>query len=1017
MTQISLRKGRLTFGLLARRLIYPWALAQMQGIVDACQDHDINLIYFPGGILFESDSFEAQHNIVYDLAAAADLDGIILSTSTVTEAIHDEGGIRDFLKRFHPRPVVGFERSLAGVPTVLKSEYESMTEILTHLIEVHGRRRIAYLNRAEAGPHAGRYRAYVDTLARYDIPYNPDLVFSAMVSRHRFGSQRPGIDFDAVVASDDDCGIPAMRLLQSQGVQIPDQVAVTGFDDVAESWAITPPLTTIAAPFHEMGGKAVEMLLSLLQGETVPAEVVLPCKLVVRQSCGCMPAEVTRTAVRSQMATPIAEPQTLDAVLAAHRDEILSDMRQIVSATPSGSYAAKLLLESFLADVAGQSPGAFLQTLNKILSRPDISGAEVQPWQDVLSTLRRWLLPCLDRATFALADDLWHRGRILIGKVVERAWAYHVMRAEKQARALRDIGRELIATFGVPRLMEVMAQGLPRLGFPRCYVALYETAQPYQYPREDVGQSKIVLSYVAQEQGPLNPDQPWFPSSKLLPDAMWPERQFTFVLEPLYFQNDQLGFALFEMGPREGTPYDALRGQISSALKGVRLTMQEEKRTHQLQTVAEMTMAASTILDMSELLQRVVDMAQTRFGLYHVHIYLLDEANASLVSTAGAGEIGRQLVAQNWSIPLADEHSLVARAARLRREELLNDVRTDPSWSPDPLLPDTQSELAVPLIAGDALLGIWHVQSANLNAFADNDVRIQGTLTREIAAALQTAKLFEQISLANAEIQTLNEQLEKENLGMMAELDVTRRLQQMLLPPERELGQVANLDVAGFMEPAEEVGGDYYDVLQYNHQIKFGIGDVTGHGLESGVLMLMLQTAVRTLLTSEEDDPVRFMDILNQTLYLNLQRMKSDKNLTLSLADYVAAPDRQCGRMRLTGQHESVIIVRKGGQVEVKDTVDLGLPLAVVSGIAPFVKEMSIDLAPGDSLVLYSDGVTEAQNEAMQFYGLERLCEVLSQNWDKSAAEVKQAVVADVRRFIGKQKIFDDLTLLVVKQL
>src|SRR5205823_10708024 len=115
-----------------------------------------------------------------------------------------------------------------------------------------------------------------------------------------------------------------------------------------------------------------------------------------------------------------------------------------------------------------------------------------------------------------------------------------------------------------------------------------------------------------------------------------------------------------------------------------------------------------------------------------------------------------------------------------------------------------------------------------------------------------------------------------------------RKLQQMLLPTPEELRQVDGLDIACYMEPAAEVGGDYYDILQHNGLIKIGIGDVTGHSLESGVLMVMTQAIVRALLANGETDPVRFLDTLNRTLYGNVQRMGTDKNLTLALLDYVA---------------------------------------------------------------------------------------------------------------------------------
>ncbi len=1029
LTSHSLAK-RPTIGVLARRLVYSWAMAQLQGMVDACRERDVNLIYFPGGIIYHPDGFEASHNIVYDLASAANLDGLIVSTSTVTGSIPDDEGVQDFLKRFSPRPIISLERVLAGVPTVLKSEYESMAEAISHLIEVHGYRRIAYVNRTGAGPHYHRYRAYMDTLARYGIPYDPDLVLSERINLTSLGKWRPGIDFEALATSDDGFAVEALRLLQAQGIRVPDQVALVGFDDMAVSWLLTPPLTTVRAPFHEMGYKAVEMLLARLNGKEVPELVTLPCKLMVRQSCGCMPEEVIEAAIRTKLTHPdgLSASQAttpskvgiekLEAVVTNHRDAIVAEILQAgsVSETESDSGGAERLLDSFIAELKGLSPGLFLRELNDILNHVEITGDDAHSWQNALSVLRRWMWPCLDGERLALADDLWHQGRVLIGKITGRAQAYQALQTEEQAQLMREVGQRLITTFSVERLMDILTTGLPWIGFPSGYLALYEAPPAYHYPTSDLGLAKLVLAY--NEKGRIAPEPNWqhYPAGQLLPDALWPDRQFIFEIEPLCFQENQIGFILFEMGPREGTPYDVLRGQISSALEGALLVAKEEKYTRQLQTVAEVTMTTSTILDMSELLQRVVDMTAARFGLYHAHIYLLNEAGDTLLSASGAGAVGRQMVAENYHIDLDAGQSLAARAVHMRKGELCNDVHTDPNWLPSPLLPDTQAELVTPLIAGDVVLGVLDVQSDATNAFTENDLRIQSTLAGQIASALQNVKLFEQITLANAEIHTLNEQLKKENLRMTAELDITRRLQQMLLPSDQELDQIENLDIAGFMEPADEVGGDYYDVLQHKGAVKFGIGDVTGHGLESGMLMLMLQTSVRTLLTSEEKDPVRFMDVLNQTLYQNLQRMNVDKNLTLALVDYAAAPNARSGQMRLIGQHEQVIVVRKGGQIELKDTLELGIPLALIAGITQFVKEIPIDLAPGDGIVLYSDGITDAVNEANQLYGLERLCMALNRHWAKSAKDIKQAVVTDIRRFIGRRKILDDLTLLVIKQ-
>jgi len=263
---------------------------------------------------------------------------------------------------------------------------------------------------------------------------------------------------------------------------------------------------------------------------------------------------------------------------------------------------------------------------------------------------------------------------------------------------------------------------------------------------------------------------------------------------------------------------------------------------------------------------------------------------------------------------------------------------------------------------------------------------------------------------ANQEITHLNQRLKSENLRMKAELDVTRQLQQMILPKQEELSQIPKLEIAGFMEPAAEVGGDYYDVLTHNGLVKIGIGDVTGHGLESGVLMIMVQTAVRTLLANNETDPTNFLNVLNQVIYDNVQRMNSDKNLSLSLLDYKE------GILSLSGQHEEMIVVRSGGQVERIDTIDLGFPIGLEADISDFVAQIEVQLKPGDVVVLYTDGITEAENQLGLRYGIEQFCEIVSDNWQQSAEEIRKAVIEDVRRHIGKQKVYDDITLLILKQ-
>ncbi|HEY9297276.1 MAG TPA: GAF domain-containing SpoIIE family protein phosphatase, partial [Phormidium sp.] len=391
-----------------------------------------------------------------------------------------------------------------------------------------------------------------------------------------------------------------------------------------------------------------------------------------------------------------------------------------------------------------------------------------------------------------------------------------------------------------------------------------------------------------------------------------------------------------------------------------------------------------------------------------------------------SGVINDDNITALQSIPL-ETHlpvTLVNYVARLKKDVVLNDAPRQGNFVNDPYIITHQpkSILCTPLLNQGQLIGIVYLENnLTTGAFTTDRLQVIKLLSGQAAIAIENARLYQtledkvkertaQLAEANQEISTLNEKLKAENLRLSAELDVAKKLQEMVLPKPAELEAIAGLDIAGYMEPADEVGGDYYDVLSSENGVKIAIGDVTGHGLESGVLMLMAQTAVRTLQKVNETDPVRFLDIVNQTLYDNLQRMNSDKNMTLAILDYVD------GVVKLSGQHEEMIVVRTDGIVEKIDTIDLGFPIGLDAKIADFIAQTTVQLNSQDVVILYSDGVTEAENINKELYGLAKLCQIVRENRGLSAQEIRQSVIDDLRQFIGNHKVFDDITLVVLKQ-
>mgnify|MGYP001031637752 CR=1 FL=1 len=188
----------------------------------------------------------------------------------------------------------------------------------------------------------------------------------------------------------------------------------------------------------------------------------------------------------------------------------------------------------------------------------------------------------------------------------------------------------------------------------------------------------------------------------------------------------------------------ALTGQAAVAVQGLRLLEQTQKRAVELETVSKVSAATSTILEGDKLLEAVVELTKRSFNLYHAHIYLLNQPRHELELVAGSGAAGDTMVDRRWHIPVDHEKSLVARAARTREGIIVNDVHADPNFLPNPLLPDTRSEMAVPMIVGNRLLGVLDVQSDEPNYFSDEDVQIQSALASQVAIALQNATLYQE---------------------------------------------------------------------------------------------------------------------------------------------------------------------------------------------------------------------------------------------------------------------------------
>ena len=188
---------------------------------------------------------------------------------------------------------------------------------------------------------------------------------------------------------------------------------------------------------------------------------------------------------------------------------------------------------------------------------------------------------------------------------------------------------------------------------------------------------------------------------------------------------------------------EAIRQQAGPVLDLIKANQEIEQRAAELQTVARVSATAATNLDLDTLLQEVTDLTKSSFDLYHAHIYLFDEESNNMVLAAGAGEAGRLMKERQHRISFDHARSIVARCARTQQGVIINDVAQEEGFLPNPMLPSTKSEMAVPMVVGGKLVGVLDMQSARVNRFTDEDVRVKTTLADQIAVAVENARAYQ----------------------------------------------------------------------------------------------------------------------------------------------------------------------------------------------------------------------------------------------------------------------------------
>jgi sigma-B regulation protein RsbU (phosphoserine phosphatase) len=434
-------------------------------------------------------------------------------------------------------------------------------------------------------------------------------------------------------------------------------------------------------------------------------------------------------------------------------------------------------------------------------------------------------------------------------------------------------------------------------------------------------------------------------------------------------------------GPNDRAMLQLIASRVAAAIDNARLYRRAERQNRTLRTLARLSQEFSSILDLDGLLKKIADAVRSLILYDSFSILLADEQHNLLRNRFSSRYDERSLVD---NIPIGK--GITGAAAQSREVIRVDDTLSDPRYIPSHQ--DIHSEVAVPLVVRDKVVGVMDLESERIGFFTEDHVRTLSLLAPQVAISVENARLY-------AELAERKERME-------TDLRAARELQSVLLP--RVAQDIAGLDIAIGVRPAREISGDLYDFFKQGREhTAVALGDVSGKGAAAALYAALVSGLLRSL-APRRAEPSQLMKTLNEAL---LERKADGRYVTL----LVLLWQQRTRKLRMVNAGAMPPIICRSGELH-KPRVE-GVPLGLLEGRE--YDEVTFQTMKDDLIVLYSDGIEDQHNSLDEHYGRGRLSRLLERRWRDSPQAIVDAIFEDVDRFASGTVPFDDQTLIVMR--
>jgi sigma-B regulation protein RsbU (phosphoserine phosphatase) len=424
-----------------------------------------------------------------------------------------------------------------------------------------------------------------------------------------------------------------------------------------------------------------------------------------------------------------------------------------------------------------------------------------------------------------------------------------------------------------------------------------------------------------------------------------------------------------------------IANRVAASIDNARLYVRAERQNRTLKTLAKLSQEFSSILDLDELLGKLAGSVRTLINYDAFSIFLVDTEKKVLRHRFSV-RYDERVNLDN--IPLGK--GITGAAAEAREVVRVLDTLADPRYIASH--PEIRSEMAVPLIVQDRVVGVLDVESERMGFFTEDHQRTLSLLAPQIASSVENARLYEELA--------------RREQRMDQDLKAARKLQRILLP--REAPELRGLEIAIRSRPAREITGDVYDFFEHGDEnALIAFGDVSGKGAAAALYGALISGLLRTL-APRRRSPALLMQSLNEAL---LERKVDAQYATL----LVALWDPRSARMTFCNAgSEAPLIYRRG---EIITPVVEGVPIGLLDDRQ--YEEVTHPAEPGDVILLYSDGVGDQLNSREEEFSKQRVLHLLQKKGKEPVKTIADVFFAALDKFREETPLTDDQTVVVMR--